>query len=265
MRQQLSIDKVIAKKSLGQNFITDENFLIKMNDFVESSEDTILIEIGPGKGALTKYLVNKQFKNLYLIEKDDYLATQLKYKYQKFKKIKIINVDALDYDYGYLRKINEKVIVYGNLPFNISTKLLTLWLSGNVWPSFFDKMILMFQKEVAKRIIANHSNKQYGRLSVLAQSRCKVQKLLDAPASVFSPRPKVDGTIIEFIPIDNYKTIDFNKLEELLEKSFSSRRKKIKNTLSEYKKLLIKLKIDENLRPENLSVSDYCNLVKLIN
>ena len=93
----------------------------------------------------------------------------------------------------------------------------------------------------------------------------QVKKLLDAPASIFSPKPNVDGTVIQFIPINNYREIEFKKLENLLEKAFGSRRKKIKNTLSEYHKLLEKLKIDENLRPENLSVLDYCNLVRLIN
>ena len=126
-------------------------------------------------------------------------------------------------------------------------------------------MILMFQKEVADRIIANHNSKKYGRLSVLIQSRCSVKKILDAPASIFSPKPKVDGVELQFEPINNYSDINFSKLGHILEKSFSSRRKKIKNTLTDYRHLLIKLKIDENLRPENLTVTDYCNLVKLVN
>ncbi len=264
MRQLLNIDEIMPKKSLGQNFITDNNFLQKMNGYIESSKDMIIIEIGPGKGALTKYLEGKNYKQLHLIEKDNYLAARLKEKYKNSKKIKIINLDALEYNYGDLTNTDGKITIYGNLPFNISTKLLTLWLSVEVWPSFFDKMILMFQKEVADRILANNGNKKYGRLSVLVQSRCKVKKLLDAPASIFSPRPKVDGTVIQFEPINNFNKISFQKLEKLLEKSFSARRKKIKNTLSDYHHHLKQLQIDENLRPENLSVSDYCNLAKLI-
>ena len=264
MRQQLSINNVSPKKSLGQNFIIDKNFLFQMNDYIESSKENIIIEIGPGKGALTEYIAKKKFKYLYLIEKDFNLFTQLKAKYKYSDKIRIINGDALEFDYSFFINRKEKVIVYGNLPFNISTKLLSLWLSNHLWPSFFDKMILMFQKEVAERIIANPNKKQYGRLSVLVQSRCSVYKLLDAPASVFSPIPKVDGTVIQFEPISEYKNINFNKLEKLLEKSFSSRRKKIKNNLIDYLELLQKLNIDENLRPENLSVSDYCKLAELI-
>ena len=236
-----------------------------MNDHIDSSEKNLIIEIGPGKGALTEYLSKKKFKKLFLIEKDNNLATQLKLKYKKIKNIIIINDDALAFDYSIFKNVREKVVIYGNLPFNISTNLLSKWISDDEWPPFFDKMILMFQKEVADRIIASHNNKKYGRLSVLVQSRCNVKKLLDAPASIFSPKPKVDGSVILLKPISNYNKINFNNLEKLLEQSFSSRRKKIKNTLKMYKQFLAKLNIDENLRPENLSVSNYCDLVKLIN
>ncbi len=265
MRQLLNINRARPKKSLGQNFITDNNFLLKMNDCIDPSKNNLVIEIGPGKGALTEYLSKKKFKKLFLIEKDNNLAAQLKLKYKKIKNIFIINDDALTFDYSVFKNVEEKVIIYGNLPFNISTSLLSKWLSDDEWPSFFDKMILMFQKEVADRIIACHGNKKYGRLSVLVQSRCNVKKLLDAPASIFSPKPKVDGVVIQLKPIDNYNEINFNNLEKLLEQSFSSRRKKIKNTLKMHKQSLEKLNIDENLRPENLSVSNYCDLVKLIN
>ena len=265
MRQLLNINRVRPKKSLGQNFIIDNNFLLKMNSHIDSSKNNIIIEIGPGKGALTEYLSKKNFKKLFLIEKDNTLAAKLKLKYEKIENIFIVNDDALTFDYSVFKNIQEKVIIYGNLPFNISTNLLTKWISDYEWPSFFDKMILMFQKEVADRIIATHNNKKYGRLSVLVQSRCYVKKLLDAPASIFSPKPKVDGAVIQLKPIDNHNKININNLEKLLEQSFSSRRKKIKNTLKNHKHSLAKLEIDENLRPENLSVSNYCDLVKLIN
>ena len=133
----------------------------------------------------------------------------------------------MSFDYSIFKNLEEKVIIYSNLPFNISTKLLTIWISDNEWPSFFDKMILMFQK-VADRITASHNNKKYGRLSVLVQSRCNVKKLLNAPASIFTPKPKVDGAIIQLKPINNYNKINISNLENLLEQSFSSRRKKLK-------------------------------------
>ena len=260
----MNTNNLVAKKSLGQNFITDNDFLHKMDKHIESSAKNILIEIGPGKGALTNYLIKKKYENIYLIEKDTLLVSRLRKNYENYKDIIIVHDDALLFDYGYFKDKNSRITICGNLPFNISTKLLTLWLDSDEWPSFFDKMILMFQKEVADRILASHNNKKYGRLSVLVQAKCKVTKLLDAPSYIFTPKPKVNGTVILFEPIKSNKKIDFKKLSLLLEKSFSSRRKKIKNTLKEYKAHLIKLHIDENLRPENLSVSDYCNLISLI-
>ena len=154
MRQLLNINNVLPKKSLGQNFITNNNFLLKMDDHIDSSKNNIIIEIGPGKGALTEYISKKYFKKLFLIEKDINLAKQLKLKYQKLKNIFIINDDALTFDYSIFKSNEEKVIIYGNLPFNISTKLLTKWISDSEWPSFFNKMVLMFQKEVADRILS---------------------------------------------------------------------------------------------------------------
>ncbi len=263
MRLQLNIGSSFPKKSLGQNFITDKNFLLKLNNFVYATNKNIIIEIGPGKGALTNHLIKSKFKKLYLIEKDNDLAATLEEKYKMFKNITVINQDALLYDFNYFHK-KRGVIIYGNLPFNISTKLLIKWIERDSWPSFFEKMILMFQKEVADRIIATHNTKKYGRLSVLVQSRCNVTKLLDAPASVFNPKPKVDGSLLLFEPIKDYSNIDFAKLGKLLELSFSSRRKKIRNTLEQYREILLDLKIDENLRPENLSVAEYCELVKSI-
>ena len=264
MSQQLSINNNIPKKSLGQNFIRDENFLLKLDQNIKCSKDSVIIEIGPGKGALTKYLVAKKFKHLYLIEKDKQLFHNLKEKYQMRKNISVINDDALIYDYSYLNKYSNVSIV-GNLPFNISSQLLILWLDGNIWPSFFKQMILMFQKEVAQRIISDHNKKEYGKLSVLAQSRCKIEKILEAPATIFSPIPKVDGLILKFIPSKEYKDIDFKNLQLLLSKSFRFRRKKVKTSLKDYNKLLKVLNIDDNLRAENLSVKDYCNLANLMN
>ena len=263
MRLQLNTDNIYPKKSLGQNFIHNNDFLLRLSRYIHSSSNTIIIEIGPGKGALTEHLSQKSFKEIYLIEKDTMLADILKSKFEFNNKIIVINDDALLYNFDYFNN-KKNVIICGNLPFNISTRLLTRWLNNDPWPSFFNKMILMFQKEVADRIIADHNTKKYGRLSVLVQSRCKVSKLLDAPAPIFYPRPKVDGSVILFEPIKDYEKISFSKLGKLLEKSFSSRRKTIKNNLREYSQILASLDIDANLRPENLSVSDYCNLTKYI-
>ncbi|MAN50022.1 MAG: ribosomal RNA small subunit methyltransferase A [Flavobacteriales bacterium] len=263
MKQQLNISKNLPKKSLGQNFIKDKNFLDKLSGNIKISKKDTLIEIGPGKGALTKYLLENEFKKIYLIEKDRNLYTNLKLKYSKNNNVELINSDALSYDYSKFKNF-ESVVILGNLPFNISSQLLIKWLDGNIWPSFFSKMILMFQKEVGERILASHNSKKYGKLSILTQTRCNVKKIISAPSSIFYPKPKVDGMVIQFEPIVKYKNINFEKLKLLVGYSFQHRRKKLKNSLKDYRNELHSLKIDENLRAENLSVADYCNLVSLI-
>ena len=263
MRQQLNIETNHAKKSLGQNFITDKNFLEKISKFIPSDKNTNIIEIGPGRGALTNYLVEKNFKSLSLIEKDRELIKELKIKFND-KAINIINEDALKIDFEELNLNNDTIIV-GNLPFNISTQLLFKWLEVNKWPPFYKRMILMFQKEVADRIISPNNNKNYGRISVAAQARCKIRKVLNAPSYIFKPIPKVDGVILDFKPCVDYSEIDFTILQKILKEAFSQRRKKIKKNLSNYTSLLKDLNIDENLRAENLSVKDYCNISLALN
>ena len=263
MRQLLNINYNIPKKSLGQNFIIDKNFLNKIGQLVKTDIKTIIIEIGPGKGALTNILVKKKFKKLLLIEKDTQLSKVLEKKYINQSNINIINEDALKFDYNIFSK-KQNIIIIGNLPYNISTQLLFKWLESIEWPPFYKKMVLMFQKEVADRILAGLNNKKYSRISVAAQTRCKITKALDAPAKIFSPRPKVDGRILEFLPIENYKEVNFFKLQEILNLSFGQRRKKIKTSLNKYINILEKLELDTNLRPENLTVTDYFKITQLL-
>ncbi len=265
MKQQLSIDRVKSrpKRSLGQNFLNDDNFLRLLSKNITTNNDTTIIEIGPGKGALTNYLIKKKFKYLYLIEKDYHLSVQLNNNYKKFDNIKIINHDALSYDFRNFYKHND-VLILGNLPFNISTQLLFKWLCEKKWPPFYRKMILMFQKEVAERIISNHNKKNYGRISVASQARCKIRKIITAPSKVFFPKPKVDGVVLEFIPSIKYKDLDFESLLILLKKSFSQRRKKIKNNLKNHVELLEKLNINLDFRAENISVEEYCKIAKML-
>ena len=258
MRQQLSIESKYAKRSLGQNFIIDKNFLKKISKFIPSDKKTNIIEIGPGKGALTNFLVDKNFKSLFLIEKDRELVKELKNKFNN-KSINIINGDALKIDFEDLN-LNNDVIIVGNLPFNISTQLLFKWLEFYNWPPFYKRMVLMFQREVADRIISPNNNKNYGRISVAAQARCKIRKVLTAPSHIFNPIPKVDGAILDFKPCTDYLELDFTILQKILKEAFSQRRKKIKKNLSNYISVLRDLNIDENLRAENLSVKDYCNI-----
>ena len=252
---------VKTKKSLGQNFIFDKNFLKKISDLINSNAIDIIIEIGPGLGTLTEYLFKKNYKQLILIEKDTRLIKRLERNFSKGN-VKILNEDALNFDFQN-NDISNSIIV-GNLPFNISVTLLYNWTKTRRWPPKQKMMVLMFQKEVANRIIASQNNKSYGKLSVVVQSRYNVKKLLNVPSALFTPPPKVDGTILEFTPHNKYQSIDIDKIDEVSKAAFSQRRKKIKNNMSNYIKILKKLSIDENLRPENLSVSNYCEIAKNI-
>ncbi len=263
MKLQLSTNKSFPKKSLGQNFIKDNNFTMKLSSLISSDKQTNIFEIGPGMGALTKLLVKKEFKKLFLIEKDIRFFDELNNKFKNNNKIIIINCDALSYDYEKTNKKNKSIIV-GNLPFNISTQLLINWIAREQWPPYYSKMILMFQKEVADRIISLPNQKSYSRISVIAQARCNVRKILNAPSDIFFPKPKVNGTVLEFTPILKNKNINILNLQTLLKKSFEHRRKKIKTTLKDYNSILKILNIDDNLRAENLSVEDYCKLASAI-
>ena len=207
MKQQLNINNNKPKKSLGQNFIIDKMFIEKMSELIHTDSNTNIIEIGPGRGALTNFLIKKKFKSLLLIEKDESLSKILHNSYKNDKRIEVKNIDALDVEYERLN-LKGKVIIVGNLPFNISTELLFKWLDVKKWPPFYDKMILMFQKEVAERILSKKDCKDYGKLSVACQARCKVKQLLFAPSDIFYPAPKVHGIVIDMQPHSKYKDLD---------------------------------------------------------
>ena len=253
--------KIDAKKSLGQNFIFDNNILKKIALNILTKSNNIIIEIGPGLGTLTNYLLCKNYKKLILLEKDSRFINILERNFTN-KNIDIINIDALEFDYQ--NPLYKNSIIVGNLPFNISVELLYLLTKNKNWPPNQIKMLFMFQKEVANRIIASSNNKSYGKLSVIVQSRYLVKKILDIPSSIFKPRPKVDATILEFIPYNKFSSININKIDEVAKAAFSHRRKKIKNNLSKYLEIIHKLKIDSDLRAEDLSVLDYCMIAKNI-
>ena len=263
MKPQLNINNSFPKKSLGQNFIQNKDFIFKLSSLIQSDNDTNIFEIGPGMGALTEQLAKKKFKNLYLIEKDFLLFQKLEDRFKKDSNIFISNSDALEYNYEVINK-NQKSIIVGNLPFNISSNLLMNWIFLHKWPPLYKKMYLMFQKEVGERILAIHGSKQYGRLSVITQSRCKVKKLIVAKSKIFNPEPKVDGIVLELTPHSKNIDMDIRNLEIIVRNAFSQRRKKIKTTLSSYTDYLDKLSINSDLRPENLSVTEYCELAKLM-
>ena len=249
-----------AKKSLGQNFLTDRNILEKIVELTTIKDKTVL-EVGPGTGNLTSFILKNNPKKVIVIEKDDDLATALKKNFKD--KLTVINDDILNIDEHSL--FNEKVTVFGNLPYNISTEILSRWiinLNDNFW---FDHLILMFQREVADRIIAKFNTSTYGRLSILSNWKLNIKKICDIKPESFYPRPKIDSSLLIFSPKqDFYKIKDPKNLEKITRIFFSHRRKMLKKPFNQLfngdQRVLDKLKIDLNLRPQNLDFNTYYQL-----
>ena len=255
--------EIKAKKSLGQNFLVDKNIIKKIVDVANVIEKDHVLEIGPGTGNLTEIILEKNPSKIYVIEKDNKLAEILKKKYEN--RIVIINEDILKFSEHLI--CDEKLIVFGNLPYNISTQILAKWIINNHKIDWFKSLILMFQKEVADRIISEVNTKSYGRLSILSEWRLKIEKIIDINPSCFLPRPKVQSTLLKFTPKNDYFIFDNPKnLEKITRIFFSQRRKKIKHSMKQLfkypDKISSKLKIDLNLRPQNLSPLDYFLITK---
>ena len=250
-----------AKKSLGQNFLIDQNIIEKILNLVEIKDKNIL-EVGPGTGNLTSKILERNPKKLIVIEKDDRLVDLLKDNFGS--KIDIINEDILKVEENYLEK--EKLSVFGNLPYNISSEILCKWILNIKEHYWFDCLILMFQKEVADRIIAKFNTKSYGRLSILANWKLDIKKICDVKPASFSPIPKVDSSILFFKPKNNFFKFDnLKNLEKITRIFFMHRRKMIKKPYNQLfgdnTEIASKLKIDLNLRPQNLDFETYYKIV----
>ena len=249
-----------VKKSLGQNFLIDENILEKIVS-VTKIKNKRIFEIGPGTGNLTAYILKKNPKELIAIEKDNELATNLKNKFDN--KVKIINEDILKINETSLFK--DKVIVFGNLPYNISTEILSKWitnLNNNFW---FESLVLMFQKEVADRIVANFNTSNYGRLSILCNWKLNIKKICDIKPEAFFPKPKINSSLLFFYPKKNFVKIkDPGNLKKITRIFFNQRRKMLKKPFNQLfngdQRVLNKLKIDLTLRPQNINLETYYKL-----
>ena len=253
------------KKSLGQNFLIDKNIINKILS-IETLKNQNIMEIGPGSGNLTKLIIQKGIKKFLAIEKDERFYELLKKEFRNNNKIHIDNMDILKKD---LNKIDLKnVIVFGNLPYNISTQILVNFINLNKWPPFYKKIIFMFQKEVADRILAKSKDKQYGRLAILVNYRLEIIESFNISKNCFFPTPAVDSKIIVFTPKSNikYDIRSIKNLEYLTNIFFSGKRKMInkpfKKIFKNYITVATKLKIDLNMRPSDLSFEEYYRLTE---
>ena len=252
---------IIAKKSLGQNFLIDKNIIDIICNVIDINNKTVL-EIGPGTGNLTSSLIKKKPKKLFVVEKDNQLASLLKKNFDK--EINLINDDILKIDENKISQ--DELVVFGNLPYNISTEILCKWILNlkdeKIW---FKNLVLMFQKEVAERILSNYNSSNYGRISILANWKLKIKKIIDIKPNSFLPKPKIDSSLLFFTPKEDYLKIKNPiNLEKITRVFFNQRRKMIKKPykilFSNNVDILKKLKIDLNLRPQNLDFQTYYKL-----
>ena len=254
-----------AKKSLGQNYLIDLNIIKKIVDLTEVYNKNIL-EIGPGKGALTEQILKNKPKSLILIEKDNLLAQELKLKYQNNKKIIIYNKDILKFNFE--KKIKNNSIIFGNLPYNISSQILVKIIRFKESAPKYSSLIFMFQKEMAERIIGKFNTSKYGRLSILANYKLKVLTKFNVSPNCFFPKPKVDSTVLHLKPNKEMftKIKNIENLEKITNMLFSNKRKMINKTM---KKIFNKDKLnsikDLNLksRPSDLKPEKYYEITEI--
>ena len=258
--------KIKAKKSLGQNFLIDDNVLCKILEIGKISKNDTVLEIGPGSGNLTERIIKKNPKKFFVVEKDKSLSNFLMEKFGN--KINIINNDILKCYNDFL--FDTPIKVFGNLPYNISTKILISMIKIKNLENFFKEFIFIFQKEVADRIMANENTKNYGRISILTSWRMETEKILDITPSSFKPKPKVNSTLICLIPKSKFdSSINVKHLEHITNIFFNQRRKMIKKPMkllfNDFEDIAKKLGLDLNVRPQNISKNKYleiCNFYK---
>ncbi len=253
--------KHIPKKRFGQNFLTDDNVLHEIIRAIAPSQDDLMVEIGPGQGAMTRLLL-QTLKQLQVVELDRDLVAMLKKAFSA-ERLQIHSGDALQFDFGSLLTDERRLRIVGNLPYNISSPLL--FHLAQYAPKVIDQHF-MLQKEVVERMVAEPGSRDYGRLSVMLQWRYRMELLFIVPPEAFDPPPKVDSAIVRMLPIASPLECSQPHLEQVVTKAFSQRRKVIRNCLSGMfsEKQLIDAGIDPQLRPEAVGLEQYVNLARML-
>ena len=252
------------KKSLGQNFLIDKNVIRRIVNLVDINNKHI-IEIGPGRGALTDEILKKNPRTLKIIEKDTQLAKKLQMKHSKNKIVKTYNADILNFNFEKI--INKNSIIFGNLPYNISSQILVKIIKFKKNPPNYNSLILMFQKELGEKIIAKFPSKKYGRLSILTSYKLNIRDKFLVSPNCFYPKPKINSLVIHLQP--NKKLVvkikDLNNLEKLTQILFNNKRKMINKVIKKnFKPNQIQsiFKLNLNSRPAEIKPEDYYKITQ---
>ena len=268
LKDVISKHKLSAKKSLGQNFLLDLNLTSKIARYAGNLEQYDVLEIGPGPGGLTRSLLNEGARKVVAIEKDTRCIAALAEVQTQFTgRLKIVQGDVLSTEVR--QYLTHPVQIIANLPYNVGTELLVRWLNSTTWPSFWQSMTLMFQKEVANRIVASPGSKAYGRLSVMAQWRCNTKIAFNIPATAFTPPPKVESSIVHFEALKEPRfPAEVNKLEFVVSKAFNQRRKMLRGALKGHFKNveegLLAIGVVPTKRAENVTIQEFCLMAQIL-
>lgn len=268
LKDVISRHQLRAKKSLGQNFLLDLNLTSKIARYAGNLDQFDILEIGPGPGGLTRSLLNEGARKVVAIEKDSRCIEALEEIQATFPgRLKLLQGDALSTNAS--EHLADPVRIIANLPYNIGTELLVRWLTSKTWPSFWQSMTLMFQKEVANRIVASPGSKAYGRLSVMSQWRCDTKIVFNVPSSAFTPPPKVESTLVHFESLKEPKfPAEVEVLEFVVSKAFNQRRKMLRGALKGYfqnvEEGLLSIGVLPTKRAEDITVQEYCAMSQIL-
>lgn len=258
-----------AKRSLGQNFLLDFNLTRRIARAAGPLEGLTVVEIGPGPGGLTRALLLEGASRIIAIEKDVRALPALTAIAAHYpERLNVVSADAKDIDYAGL-DLTQPARIVANLPYSVATPLLIGWLKTEPWPPWFDRLVLMFQREVALRIVAKPGDKDYGRLAVLCQWRARPRILLTLPAAAFTPRPKVDSCLVELVPTQSPEPpCAVAMLEKVTAAAFGQRRKMLRSSLRQLtpdaEELLVSLGLDPTARAEELQIGDFCRIANAL-
>ncbi|MCT8973215.1 16S rRNA (adenine(1518)-N(6)/adenine(1519)-N(6))-dimethyltransferase RsmA [Microbaculum marinisediminis] len=230
LREVIAHHGLAARKSLGQNFLLDINLTRRIARASGPLDGVTVAEVGPGPGGLTRALLLEGAKKVVAIEKDDRCIAALEDLSAAFPgRLEIVAADATKLDLG--DRIDPPGRIVANLPYNVSTVLLVGWLGSDAWPPWWDSLTLMFQREVAERIVADAGSKTYGRLSILAQWRSSARILFDVDRRAFTPPPKITSSVVRIEPTDMPEGVRFKDLERVTAAAFGQRRKMLRSSL----------------------------------